>query len=703
MKENAINHTFFNEAKLAAKNGYFSKSIELFERLELDGKQLDLSALEYYSGALFNNKNFKKAAEISGRMVSSYPENWRGYFIHAQRLQSLNCHQDAVRALEQALLRVETVQDETRVRERAVLSLRKLQRWSVAKAQAQKILATDMSAQIVGAIALADVRLDAGDKPSEIEADLAKLPPTTSHPRVFELISECRARRGDREGALTAALDYQQAQPLARACLLVSRRLRSLGRSSAARDELIAGLAKWPTNGELAISLLDALIADREDESLIRHLRLDETFVGNASFVERLGDFYLANRHLDTAHEKWSSAASMGNETAAHKLVSKCLAEDLPDEAQVWLQHTSDSEAKTALSAIINLRKGGSVGPSGTPVCFSTLTRYEIDLARTEFGVYSMPHRRTDLEVLRDGDFGIYAVEGLSHSIRTYTALDIAPNAWFLVLIPHFVTEADMKRQLEFVLKLTRGKIPTNRFVCLANTPNDVDVFRRLGMVHSFLCNQNCWLDYNLFTLLPAIDKQYDLVINTRPEKNLKRPHLAAKVAHLAVIKGINLHPADYFPLESMKPAYINSEGRIGIEDVVRILNKSWCGGIFSAKEGACYSSSEFLLCGLPVVSTKSEGGRDYWYNEDNAIIVEPTEEAVLEAVSKCKKGLLSGQYDPALIRERHITESNRLRKMCAEFMQSILPSRLAGIDMAAQLQTVYRHQFKQARLYIGP
>ena len=49
-------------------------------------------------------------------------------------------------------------------------------------------------------------------------------------------------------------------------------------------------------------------------------------------------------------------------------------------------------------------------------------------------------------------------------------------------------------------------------------------------------------------------------------------------------------------------------------------------GGVFSEEEGACWASSEYLLCGLPVVSTHSRGGRDVWYSGHNSLIVEPTQ-----------------------------------------------------------------------------
>ncbi|KAL4440414.1 hypothetical protein ABPG75_003415 [Micractinium tetrahymenae] len=63
--------------------------------------------------------------------------------------------------------------------------------------------------------------------------------------------------------------------------------------------------------------------------------------------------------------------------------------------------------------------------------------------------------------------------------------------------------------------------------------------------------------------------------------------------------------------------------------EVYAALNHSEVGALLSALEGPCWASTECLLCGLPVVSTRCSGGREVWYSQDNSIIVEPTPEAV--------------------------------------------------------------------------
>lgn len=54
---------------------------------------------------------------------------------------------------------------------------------------------------------------------------------------------------------------------------------------------------------------------------------------------------------------------------------------------------------------------------------------------------------------------------------------------------------------------------------------------------------------------------------------------------------------------------------------------------ILSRTEGQCKASVEYLLCGLPVVSTPSTGGRDEFFDPDYVAIVEPTAEAVRKGV----------------------------------------------------------------------
>ena len=210
---------------------------------------------------------------------------------------------------------------------------------------------------------------------------------------------------------------------------------------------------------------------------------------------------------------------------------------------------------------------------------------------------------------------------------------------------------------------------------------------------NAILCNHNCWLDFNKFKTINN-DKIYDMVMNCRPEKNFKRPYLAKKVNNLAYIKGAIYNDNDKYDYTELNPKFIN-ENMISMDQVIDIYSQSYCGGIFSAKEGACYSSSEYLLCGLPVISTDSLGGRDFWYDTENSIIVEPTDDAVKFAVEKIIQKYKNGLIDNEKIRNNHIKLSLEQRKNFNDYVQQLFNENKININAYEYFETKYIHKMK--------
>jgi glycosyltransferase involved in cell wall biosynthesis len=101
---------------------------------------------------------------------------------------------------------------------------------------------------------------------------------------------------------------------------------------------------------------------------------------------------------------------------------------------------------------------------------------------------------------------------------------------------------------------------------------------------------------------------------------------------------------------------------------VCDVINQSRVGLILSAREGACFASSEYLLCGVPVVSTPSKGGRSFWYNDENSLIVDADPGAVLDAA----KALLAAPRDPHRIRAAHLALMKEQRQA---FLDNVLGS----------------------------
>ena len=209
---------------------------------------------------------------------------------------------------------------------------------------------------------------------------------------------------------------------------------------------------------------------------------------------------------------------------------------------------------------------------------------------------------------------------------------------------------------------------------------------------HAILCNQNSFIDYSRF-YTEKTEKKYDMVMNCRPER-WKRPYLAEKVDDLAYIKGAT-YGATLYDYKLLRAKFVN-ETRLNIQGVVAVYNESCCGGIFSEKEGACYSSSEYLLCGLPVISTTSRGGRDTWYNPENSIIVEANADAVVEAVKRCKLHLLDGTFDSKKIRDYHIQMAENMRTNFNNCVQCLFDKHGIQINAQEYFKKTFRHLLKE-------
>lgn len=286
-------------------------------------------------------------------------------------------------------------------------------------------------------------------------------------------------------------------------------------------------------------------------------------------------------------------------------------------------------------------------------------------------GLYVHKEVTPSFELFHDeaSQFSLYWSEGISHAVRSWgDQLNKSRQRLYVTTLPWYCNGfGGFAKQAQLVTSLSDDLLvwdPRDNFLILCNAEDEVYLAKNSGFKNAILCNHNCLLDSNLYTIDTTVSESgrpYNLVINCRPEK-WKRPFYASGVENLAVIKGKNFRPHDYFELESLSPAYINSQ-ILHLGDVVKVLNKSKVGGIFSSEEGGCYSSSEYLLCGLPVVSTPSNGGRDVWYNSDNAIIVNSAEE-----VGDAVKALVQRfAVDPGLrtrIRNSHIEKSFAMRKL---------------------------------------
>lgn len=256
----------------------------------------------------------------------------------------------------------------------------------------------------------------------------------------------------------------------------------------------------------------------------------------------------------------------------------------------------------------------------------------------------------------------IYIIENIMHNYNWLNEYKkkIKETDFFFVYCGWFHDEWFAKVYNDIFENL---KLNKNNFFFLFNSALEQSALHKYGFIGEII-NHNCWLDENLFSVYP-IEKQYNAILIARKSK-FKRHYLASNIKKLALIaSGSNDdHDVDY----KMPGSIFCPTETIPYQYIPRLINQASCGLMLSHKEGASFSSSEYLLCGIPVVSTQSYGGRDLWYNEYNSIICEDNPEQIAMAVEY----FVNNPKDPNKIRQEHIDLSKKHRQKFIDILQLV-------------------------------
>jgi glycosyltransferase involved in cell wall biosynthesis len=287
-----------------------------------------------------------------------------------------------------------------------------------------------------------------------------------------------------------------------------------------------------------------------------------------------------------------------------------------------------------------------------------------------------------------------------------YTSLMAEDRPAHVLISLNWYLERHLRRILD-VMDRARSRFPNIRFTVLACSEEDEILARSRG-IDTFLCNQNCFLDERLIYPEPNVPKLYDAVYNGRLDPG-KRHELAATTTRLAIITAGATVERSYAvkTLAAMRDlAYCNYRQASGVlkhldvEHVRRILVQSWCGLALSAEEGAMYASAEYLLAGLPVVTTRSRGGRDMFFRPDYVTTVDDSPEAVAAAVLDFKQRKL----DPVVIRNRTIALFREHRRQMVARLSEIAQTDLFPLADASIWLPQFKHQMRtRLKVNLGP
>lgn len=207
--------------------------------------------------------------------------------------------------------------------------------------------------------------------------------------------------------------------------------------------------------------------------------------------------------------------------------------------------------------------------------------------------------------------------------------------------------------------------------------------------------SSNAFLDERLFVVNRTATQGFDAVYNARMS-HFKRHHLAVRIPRLLMIGGIDApdDTPEYFQQVQNTLSHATfvraKDNRYrSSEEVSELLNQARVGLCLSACEGAMFAATEYLLCGLPVVSTVSKGGRDAWFEPEFSRIVPDDPQAVADAVAE----LIELKIPPEEIRETTLKRMWEHRCRFIDVGQSAYSAWNVGREFARDFYTNFRHK----------
>lgn len=189
-------------------------------------------------------------------------------------------------------------------------------------------------------------------------------------------------------------------------------------------------------------------------------------------------------------------------------------------------------------------------------------------------------------------------------------------------------------RSLPRYLKLLRHFGKNARLHFITNEESEARWLMLLGQKATCL-GHNLHVRDGFFTPDPATPKRYDAVYAATLAP-YKRIELAREIERLAFVTYVT-HQEEW-DLHAYEPRLHHADFNrqfISREEVRERYRSSQVGLALSAAEGAMFSCTEYLLCGLPVVTTPNRGGRNRYLTPETSTTVAPDSQAIRKAVDR--------------------------------------------------------------------
>lgn len=186
-----------------------------------------------------------------------------------------------------------------------------------------------------------------------------------------------------------------------------------------------------------------------------------------------------------------------------------------------------------------------------------------------------------------------------------------------------------------------------HRLTYIANTQQETDLLVGEG-VNALFLNKNFTVSDDVFRPLSDVKPRYDAVYNARfvPEKRYELAGAIRSLAYLGYLDGSKVEQAEQMSLlqilqmenphhDLLNPLDDGRPTRLSQAETNRSLNLARVGLCLSEVEGSNYASMEYMLAGLAVVSTPSQGGREVYFDPEFCIVCDPDPESVRRSVEE--------------------------------------------------------------------
>ena len=195
------------------------------------------------------------------------------------------------------------------------------------------------------------------------------------------------------------------------------------------------------------------------------------------------------------------------------------------------------------------------------------------------------------------------------------------------------------------------------------------------------------------------MDRPFEGVYNARWE-DCKRHYLLENMEKIKLIMADANHEGISLAKKLLQHAVIANESGQEIRsltpsEVAYHLNSAKCGLCLSAVEGAMFASIEYLLCGLPIVTTENVGGRNWFFTQDSVTFCTDTPAAVEAAIRE-----LNGRHlSRAFVRQTALERVRRERLQFCSLVDNIF--RQHG-QTARRFQSEFQGVFTDKLNYVG-